>query len=69
MQNNNWGGYRKGSGRPPLDEKDKKKGTKIYVNYYLKEDILEYGRGNTFSEKAVDLITSEISNRKKLKSN
>jgi DNA (cytosine-5)-methyltransferase 1 len=64
MGKNNWGGYRKGAGRLPLDEKEKKKGAKIYINDYLREDIEKYGKGKSFSDKTVDLITSEINNRK-----
>ncbi|SHH84327.1 hypothetical protein SAMN02745135_02367 [Caloranaerobacter azorensis DSM 13643] len=64
MGKNNWGGYRKGAGRTPLDEKEKKKGIKIYVNDYLKEDIEKYGVGKSTSEKAAELIKSEVLKRK-----
>lgn len=69
MSKNNWGGARKGAGRKPLKEGEKKKGVKIYITDRVKEDIKKYGEGNSFSEKTVDLITSEIKSRKSKKEN
>ena len=59
------GGYREGAGRIPLDEKQKKKGVKIYITETVKEDILFYGTGKSFSEKTVSLIESAINSYKK----
>lgn len=66
LSNNNWGGTREGAGRTPLKESQRKKGVKIYIRDSTKEDIMRYGIGKTFSEKAVEIITSEL-NRRKLK--
>ncbi|OEH86388.1 hypothetical protein BHU72_13275 [Desulfuribacillus stibiiarsenatis] len=65
MVNNNWGGYRNGSGRVPLDIDEKKKGVQIYITQKTKDEILEFGEGNSLSEKAVELIHAEIHKRKK----
>jgi len=67
MFDDNWGGQRTGSGRNPLQECEKKKGVKIYITDILKEDIIKYGIGNSFSEKTVEVIKSEIQNRKNKK--
>lgn len=64
LKKKNWGGYRKGAGRSPLDKNDKKKGAKIYITDFIREDIEKYGSGNSFSEKVVNLIICEIKNRK-----
>lgn len=64
LSNSNWGGARKGSGRIPLSENERKKGVKIYIKDITKKDIITYGIGKTFSEKAVELITSELKKRK-----
>lgn len=64
LKNKNWGGCRKGAGRIPLEESEKKKGVKIYIADCIKKDILEYGIGKNFSEKAVDIIISELCKRK-----
>lgn len=64
MSNNNWGGARKGAGRTPLEEKERKKGIKIYIKDSTKKDIIQYGIGKTFSEKTVEIITSELNTRK-----
>lgn len=66
MYNNNWGGFRQGSGRIPLEEDEKKFGYKIYIKNNLKEDIMKYGLGENFSAKAVSLIKSEITRLKTL---
>ncbi|MBS4539642.1 hypothetical protein GOQ27_14300 [Clostridium sp. D2Q-11] len=64
MSNGKRGGTRKGAGRTPLDECEKKKGFKIYIRENTKQEILKHGKGSNFSEKAVELIASEIKNRK-----
>ncbi|GMQ62338.1 MULTISPECIES: hypothetical protein [Vallitalea] len=66
MSNNSgWGGVRKGAGRTPLEANKKRKGAKIYITDKVKEDIAEYGLGKSFSDKAVELINSEIEKRMK----
>lgn len=69
MSENAWGGARKGAGRTPLKECDKKKGVKIYITDTLKEDILKYGNGTSFSDKALDILMTEICKRKIKESN
>ncbi len=64
LSSNNWGGARVGAGRNPLSESEKKKGVKIYLTDDTKKDIIEHGMGNTFSEKAVEIINSELKKRK-----
>lgn len=64
MSSNNWGGIREGAGRIPLKSNEKKKGVKIYITDRLKKNILEYGNGKSFSEKAVELIEKELEKRK-----
>jgi len=59
------GGIRKGAGRIPLDDSKKKKGVKIYITDYVKEDILEYGVGKNFSDKVAEIVKSELDNRKR----
>lgn len=61
-----WGGYRKGAGRQPLKEEEKKKGFKIYITNRTREDIEKYGDGNGLSDKANELINSELKNRRKI---
>jgi len=65
LKNKKWGGYREGSGRTALSPSEKKKCVKVYINDDVKEDIKKYGRGNSFSEKVVDLVLSEMCNRKR----
>jgi len=65
MEEKKWGGAREGAGRVPLKESEKKKGAKIYVIDCIKEDIMEYGVGRNFSDKAVEIITAELNKRKK----
>lgn len=60
------GGARKGAGRIPLKENEKRKGVKIYITDRVKEEIVEYGDGKSFSDKALDLIESELKRRKEL---
>ncbi len=64
MSNKNWGGVRKGAGRIPLEQSERKKGVNIYITEKVKEDISLYGIGNSFSEKATELIKSELEKRK-----
>lgn len=66
---NNWGGKRKGSGRKKLDEREKKKGVKIYITEEIKDNIEKLGKGDSFSEKTVEIIISEIENRKLIEKN
>lgn len=64
MCNNNWGGFRKGSGRTPLDSSKKKHGVKIYITEDIKNEIIKYGDGKNFSDKAVDVIIEGLLNKK-----
>ncbi|QUH21254.1 hypothetical protein [Alkaliphilus sp. B6464] len=64
MSKKNWGGSRDGAGRTALSPVEKKKGAKIYISDNVKFDILKYGKGNSFSEKTVELAVSEICSRK-----
>lgn len=65
LTKDNRGGVRKGAGRTPLDYEDRRKGVKIYITDEVKEEIAQYGCGNNFSQKAVELIKKEIVRRKK----
>lgn len=67
MGKKNWGGYRNGAGRVPLEDSEKKKGVKIYITDSVKEDIIKYGKGNSFSEKTVDLILHALNKEKLVK--
>lgn len=62
--NNNHGGRRNGSGRLPLDIKEKREGVNFYITTKEKELIEKYGSGRSFSSKVRDLIITEINNRK-----
>ena len=64
MEKDKRGGSRIGAGRNPLSEDEKKKGAKIYITDKVREEILTYGIGKNFSDKAVELINSEIKKRK-----
>lgn len=64
MTRKEWGGARKGAGRAPLEKSERKQGAKIYLTETVKEDILIYGDGVTFSESALELIIAEINRRK-----
>lgn len=64
MSENNHGGAREGAGRNPLNDEEKKLGTKIYITQEQKDIINKYGIGENFSAKAVELIMTEINNRK-----
>ena len=59
------GGKRKGSGRTPLPEDQKKIAKTIYITPTLQSDIEQYAQGNNFSEKCMDLICTQIERRKR----
>lgn len=59
------GGKRDGSGRNPLPEAEKKIAKTIYITPSLHDDIEKLALGNSFSEKCVNLITSEIERKKR----
>ena len=54
------GGKREGSGRTPLPEAQKKIAKTIYVTPAQHDDIERYALGESFSEKCINLMTSEI---------
>ena len=59
------GGKRDGSGRTPLPIDEKKVPKTIYVTPTLADDIEQYATGKNFSEKCIDLISSQIERRKR----
>lgn len=59
------GGKREGSGRTPLPKAQKKIAKTIYVSSIQKKDIEQYANGSSFSEKCMDLISSQIERRKR----
>lgn len=59
------GGKREGSGRTPLPEHDKKVAKTIYVTPTQQDDIETFAEGDSFSEKCLDLITTQLERRKK----
>lgn len=59
------GGKRKGSGRIPLPEDQKKIAKTIYITPTLQNDIEQYAHGNNFSEKCMDLLFTQIERRKR----
>lgn len=59
------GGKREGSGRAPLPDDQKKIAKTIYVTPTQHEDIEKYAQGDSFSEKCLDLITTQIERRKR----
>lgn len=63
MNNNDWGGRRVNSGRKKLDEDVKKNNCNIYINKKTEEDIHRYGKGNSFSQKVLELVECEIKRR------
>lgn len=63
MSKNNWGGKREKAGRKPLEDHQKKKRTQIYLKDKTRKLIDKYGKGNNLSQKAVELIKSEIKSR------
>ena len=60
----NHGGKREGSGRTPLPESDKKIAKTIYVTPLQQDEIETYAEGDSFSEKCMDLISTQLSRRK-----
>lgn len=59
------GGKREGSGRTPLPEDQKKIAKTIYIPPTLNSDIEQYAHGDSFSEKCLDLINTQIERRKR----
>lgn len=59
------GGKRKGSGRTPLPENQKKIAKTIYISPTLQSDIEQYAQGSNFSEKCADLLSTQIERRKR----
>lgn len=59
------GGKREGSGRTPLPEDQKKIAKTIYITPTLNSDIEQYAHGDSFSEKCLDLINTQIERRKR----
>ena len=59
------GGKREGSGRTPLPESEKKIAKTIYITPTLQSDIDRFATGNSFSEKCIDLISTQVARRKR----
>ncbi|MBU8564304.1 DNA (cytosine-5-)-methyltransferase [Bacillus licheniformis] len=59
------GGKREGSGRTPLPANQKKIAKTIYITPTQHEDIETYAKGNSFSEKCIDLISTQLERRKR----
>ena len=59
------GGKRRGSGRNPLPENQKKIAKTIYITPTQHNDIEKYAQGNSFSEKCIDLISAQLERRKR----
>ncbi|MCW6666237.1 DNA (cytosine-5-)-methyltransferase [Aerococcaceae bacterium NML190938] len=59
------GGKREGSGRTPLPESKKKIAKTIYITPTQNDEIELYAKGNSFSEKCIDLIEAQILRRKR----
>ena len=59
------GGKREGSGRTPLPDDQKKIAKTIYITPTQHDDIEHYATGDSFSEKCLDLITTQIERRKR----
>lgn len=59
------GGKREGAGRIPLPLDQKKIAKTIYISPTLHTDIEQYAQGNNFSEKCVDLLSTQIEYRKR----
>lgn len=59
------GGKREGSGRTPLPDDQKKIAKTIYITPTQHDDIELYAQGDSFSEKCLDLITTQIERRKR----
>ena len=63
------GGKREGSGRNPLPDDQKKIAKTIYITPTQNDDIELYAKGDSFSEKCLDLITTQIERRKRFDNN
>ena len=59
------GGKREGSGRNPLPQNEKKIAKTIYFTPTMQNDIEQYAVGNSFSEKCIDLISTQLDRRKR----
>lgn len=59
------GGKREGSGRTPLPQNEKKIAKTIYFTPTMQNDIEQYAVGNSFSEKCIDLISTQLDRRKR----
>lgn len=59
------GGKREGSGRSPLPKDEKKIAKTIYITPTLQKNIDQFAIGNSFSEKCIDLISTQIARRKR----
>lgn len=59
------GGKREGSGRTPLPVDVKKIAKTIYITPTLQDDIDHFATGKNFSEKCIDLISTQIKRRKR----
>jgi len=64
LSNKEWGGIREGSGRPPLESRDRKIGRHIYLTWSMVEDINRYGEGSNFSEKVRSLLSHSLEHHK-----
>ena len=64
MSESQRGGAREGSGRMCVEESKKKKGYKIYLQESLREDVLNYGVGSSFSKKVSEILLSGLTRRK-----
>lgn len=62
------GGKRKGSGRTPLPQSEKKIAQTVYFTPKLKKSIEQYAIGRSFSEKCIDLISEQLETRKQSRS-
>lgn len=65
VQMSQHGGKRKGSGRNCLPQNEKKTAKTIYFTPTMQNDIKQYAVGKSFSEKCIDLISSQLNKRKK----
>ena len=63
------GGKREGSGRTPLPESQKKIAKTIYITPTQHDEIEQYAIGESFSEKCIDLITTQLDRRKRATNN
>jgi len=67
MEYSGRGGVRKGAGRTPLQDAQKKNGYKIYLTQSQYNDITNYGFGSSFSEKVSEILTNEMEKRKNMR--